>query len=183
MAVGYSLFFSHSCLHWEFMHLWGTNINVLYLAVRTRGFPRERREARRKRESFLRFCIQFLFFRSGFSLFFSFSILFLILNMCIYFLCVGITELILLQRRTGMTSRPHQCSLSKTLAKPSSLVLRELRLALFSFIFLWVFIIIVWLILCCVWLTRNCGIRNQVKICIWGFCCFHFCFVVRFHCS
>lgn len=62
---------------------------MLYFTVRTRGFPRERREARRKRESFLRFYIQFLFFRSGFSLFFfSFSILLLILNLCIYFLCV-----------------------------------------------------------------------------------------------
>lgn len=119
---------------------------MLYFAVRTRGFPRERREARRKRESFLRFCIQFLFFRSGFSLFFFFFIFDIVIDfeyVYIFFVCVGVTELILLQRRTGMTSRPHQCSLSKTLAKPSSLVLRELRLAVFSFIFLWVIIIII----------------------------------------
>ena len=89
------------------------------------------------------FAFNFSFSDLGLLCFFIFDIVIDFEYVYIYFLCVGITELILLQRRTGMTSRPHQCSLSKTLAKPSSLVLRELRLALFSFIFLWVFIIIV----------------------------------------
>lgn len=93
------------------------------------------------------FAFNFCFSDLGFLcfFFFIFDIVIDFEYVYIFFVCVcvGVTELILLQRRTGMTSRPHQCSLSKTLAKPSSLVLRELRLAVFSFIFLWVIIIII----------------------------------------
>jgi hypothetical protein len=68
----------------------------LYGTEKTRGFPRGRREARRRREYYL------LIFHS-FS--FSFFVVYIDLYMCV---SIG---LIRSRRRTGMISRHLQCSL------------------------------------------------------------------------